>query len=114
MEPELCAILRAYDEEVRRIEAGERDDYAAAWALAHRRRNPCRYDVASKVVRFMLDRDDFKHLSLENRNFVQFCARTMKRCAGSRRARGTTMQQRGSAVVADAFSCTPTAEPLQV
>lgn len=31
MEPELCAILRAYDEEVRRIEAGERDDYAAAW-----------------------------------------------------------------------------------
>lgn len=30
-EPELCAILRAYDEEVRRIEAGERDDYAAAW-----------------------------------------------------------------------------------
>lgn len=28
-EPQLRAILYAYDEEVRRIEAGERDDYAA-------------------------------------------------------------------------------------
>lgn len=28
-EPELRTILHAYDEEVRRVEAGERDDYAA-------------------------------------------------------------------------------------